>query len=61
MNTTMISFLKACTEFFGLAPNQRPLDFGKEIMALTNEDRREIADGLMKAGYNIDPNTIVKK
>lgn len=58
---TPVSFMKACNEFFGLLPDQKPIQFGKEIQALTDKDREEIAAGLAKNGYNIDPETIKRK
>lgn len=56
-----ISFMGACKDFFGFHPDQPALAFAKEIKALPNPDRVEIADGLTKNGYNIDPTTIVTK
>ena len=56
-----IAFVSACKDFFGFLPGQRPMDFGKEVQALTNEDRIEIASGLAKNGYNIAPDTIERK
>lgn len=50
--------MQACREFFGVKEGQRPLDFGKEVQALTQKDRKEIADGLIANGYDIDPATI---
>lgn len=61
MTTQTVSFLAACQSFFGLKEGQRPIEFGKEIQALTNDDRKEIASGLVKNGYNIDPSTVEKK
>ena len=55
----MVSFLQACREFFGYKPDQKAIDFAKEVKFLTNDDRREIADGLKKNGFDIDPSTIV--
>lgn len=60
MTTQAISMFRACTEFFGLSPDQRPIKFGREFQKLTNEDRVAIADGLAKLGYKIQPNTITK-
>jgi len=54
------SFMTACREFFGLREGQKPIEFGKEIQALTNEDRVEIAEGLRKNGIEIDDATVIK-
>lgn len=61
MESTQISLMAACKEFFGLKPDQKPLEFGKELQALTNDDRKEIAAGLIANGFNIDPSTIERK
>jgi len=61
MTTETVSFMSACKDFFGLKPDQKPLEFGKELQALTNADRAEIAAGLVANGYNIDPSTVEKK
>ena len=55
------SLMSACKEFFGLKPDQRAMEFGKELFALTNEDRREIAEGLAELGFDIESETIEKK
>lgn len=55
------TFMTACRNFFGLREGQKPIEFGKEIQALTNEDRVEIADGLRKNGIEIDEATVIKK
>ncbi len=41
-------FVTACKEFFGMRDGQTAIDFLKETKALTNADRKEIADGMMK-------------
>ena len=61
MTTETVSFMSACKTFFGLMPGQGAMDFGRELLALTNPDRAEIAAGLAANGYNIDPKTIEKK
>lgn len=55
------SFMTACREFFGLLPNQTPIAFGKEIQALTQADRTEIAAGLVANGIDLDMATVEKK
>ena len=44
-----ISFVSACVRFFGKLPGQTNLDVGKEVKALTPEDRREMIPGLESA------------
>lgn len=61
MTNAHVSFMHACQSFFGLHAGQRPLEFGKEIQALTDADRKEIAAGLAANGYSIDPATIERK
>lgn len=56
----MQTFMTACREFFGLRDGQKPIEFGKEIQALTNEDRVEIAKGLRANGIDVDESTVVK-
>lgn len=46
MNKT---FMAACREYFGLKPNQTPLQFGQEIKALTPQDRADLTPGLEAA------------
>jgi len=46
MNKT---FMAACREYFGLKPNQTPLQFGQEIKALTPKDREDLKPGLEAA------------
>jgi len=56
-----MTFMQACRDFFGLLPNQAPLDFGKEIKQLTEADRAQISVGLEKNGYKIMPSTVMAK
>lgn len=42
------SFVLACKEFFGLKPGQTAGQFLQETKALSNEDRKEIAEGIVK-------------
>lgn len=58
MTKDKVSFAAACRDFFGFLPNQKPLDFGREMLLLTDKDRVEIAEGLTKNGYVVDPTTI---
>lgn len=45
-----MTFMQACKDFFGLKENQRPMEFAQEIKALTEDDRKEIKEGLEKTG-----------
>ena len=45
----VISFVTACVRFFGKLPGQTNLDVGKEVKALTPEDRKEMIPGLESA------------
>lgn len=57
MNTApveTISFISACVRFFGCKPGQSKLDLGKEVKALSEQDRKEMAPQLADAlGVNI--------
>ena len=53
MNKPATTFLGACREFFGQRDGQTALDFGKELKQLTEQDRKEITEGLTALGYNI--------
>lgn len=44
-----LSFMSACKEFFGLKEGQTNLDFGKEVKALTQQDRLDMQPGLEAA------------
>lgn len=48
-----MTFMQACKDFFGLHAGQTSMDFAKEIKALTDADRIEIAAGLKANGYEI--------
>ena len=50
-----MTFMQACREFFGQKEGQSAMQFGKEVMALTPEDKVEIAKGLVQNGYAIEP------
>lgn len=52
------SFMSACKQFFGTREGQTALDFAREVRALTDEDRTEIANGLRQNGIEINPDTI---
>ena len=43
-----MSFMSACKQYFGLLPDERPLEFGKEVKALTQQDREEMIPMLEK-------------
>jgi hypothetical protein len=47
------TFMAACRTFFGLLPGQSSMDFGREVKALTPEDRAEITEGLKAEGFEI--------
>ena len=59
-NGKRISFMTTAREFFGMLPGQKAIDFGREVQALTDKDREEIAQGLEREGYVIDPASIPK-
>lgn len=48
-----MTFMAACRDFFGLKEGQTALQFGQEIKALTEQDRKEIREGLEQNGYTI--------
>lgn len=56
-----VTMINACKDFFGLKPDQTGMQFGSEFLKLNNEDRKEIAQGLIAQGYQIDPTTIERK
>lgn len=53
MEVKKMTFMAACKDFFGLKEGQKPLEFGREVQALTAEDKAEIKSGLEKNGYEI--------
>ena len=55
-----MTFMAACRDFFGLKPNQTPIEFGKEIKELTDKDRAAITEGLRANGYEIIAATAMK-
>jgi hypothetical protein len=44
-----MTFMAACKEFFGQKEGQTNLDFGKEVKALTQQDREDLKPGLEAA------------
>ena len=50
-----VSLVAACKDFFGFLPDQRLIAFQKEYKQLTEKDKEEIREGLIKNGYNIHP------
>lgn len=48
-----VSFAVACLKFFGRQEGQTAADFGKEIKALTPEDRAELTALFPSVGYEI--------
>lgn len=53
METKKMTFMQACRDYFGLLPGQSSMDFGREVKALNDTDRKEIIEGLVKQGYEI--------
>jgi cupin superfamily acireductone dioxygenase involved in methionine salvage len=54
MQGDYISLPAAAKHFFGLKEGQALMDFHKEWKALTEQDKRDIKEGLQKEGYNIE-------
>jgi hypothetical protein len=50
----MDTFMTACRLYFGLLPDQRPMDFGKEFIRLTDADKKEIYEGFQKNGVECE-------
>jgi hypothetical protein len=48
------SFIAACIAFFELLPGQNKLAFGREMQALTDNDRAEIWNGLKQNGITCE-------
>lgn len=48
-----LTFMQACKDFFGMHPNQTPVQFAKELKELTESDRADIKAGLENNGYEI--------
>ena len=55
-----MSFMAACIDFFGLREGQTKVGFGKEVKALSDDDRKEITAGLEQNGYEIQSVTTIK-
>lgn len=53
MEVKKLTFMGACKDFFGLKEGQTALQFGQEIKALTEDDKKEIKAGLEANGYEI--------
>lgn len=49
------SLVAACQDFFGRLPGQSLGQFSEEYKKLTEKDKEEIREGLIKQGYNINP------
>lgn len=47
------TFMSACRDYFGLLPSQKPIEFGKEVKALTPADREEFTEAFAKMGVEI--------
>ena len=53
--TQPTSLVAACKDFFGFLPGQGLGAFSEEYKKLTEQDKEEIREGLIKNGYNINP------
>lgn len=51
--STITTFMSAMKDFFGTLPGQAILDFGKEVKALSADDRSFYETELRKLGYGI--------
>lgn len=49
------SLVAACKDFFGFLPGQGLGQFSEEYKKLSEKDKVEIREGLIKNGYNIHP------
>jgi len=47
------SLVAACQDFFGRLPGQTLGQFSEEFKKLTEQDKLEIKEGLIKNGYTI--------
>ena len=57
-----MTLLQASIDFFGLMPGQDRMGFMKnEFKALTDNDRKDIAEGLSKNGYKITGPIVAEK
>jgi hypothetical protein len=48
-----LTFMAACRAYFGQKPGQGAMDFGKEVQAMSPQDRQEITNLLEKEGFVI--------
>ena len=53
--STPLSFMVAMKNYFGLKPDQRPMEFVAEIRELTHEQKVEFHEMLVKAGVQLTP------
>jgi hypothetical protein len=60
VNKPQMTFMQACRDFFGLKEGQTAMQFGQEVKALTEDDRKEITAGLQAQGYSIVAATLAK-
>jgi hypothetical protein len=44
-----LSFMQACSKFFGKREGQTPMEFAAEVRKLTDQDRADLKPGLEKA------------
>lgn len=49
-----MTFIAAMKDYFGMKSGQAPMDFLKEVKALTDEDRVYFRNLLPSVGYQID-------
>jgi len=50
-----MSFIKACSTFFGRREGQSLAEFGQEIKALTEQDRKDLIEMFPSVGITITP------
>lgn len=53
--TIPTSLIGACQDFFGRLPGQTLGQFSEDFKKLTEKDKEEIRNGLIKLGYNVSP------
>ena len=50
MSAKEMGFMSACNDFFGMKEGQKLTDFRDEVGQLSDQDKKEIADGLEATG-----------
>lgn len=48
-----MTFMNAARDYFGMLPGQKPMEFGREIKALSGPERDEFKTMLEGQGYEI--------